>query len=80
MSIAHQIKIAREKSMLRTLVERFDIYLVILVLVAGYMLIVGDVRYFSREDKNRAKIQSLVIGIGMVIITVSMYIVRWVWL
>ncbi|MEG1256454.1 CLC_0170 family protein [Clostridium sp.] len=66
--------------MLKTLIERFDIYLIILVLITGYMLVIGDVRYFSREDKKKAKKQSLGIGIAMMVITVGMYIVRWIWL
>jgi uncharacterized membrane protein YidH (DUF202 family) len=62
--------------MMRLLIERFDIYLVILILVSGYMMVVGDVRYFSREDKHRAKKQSLVIGIAMMLVVVGMYILR----
>lgn len=66
--------------MITTLVERFDIYLVILVLVTGYMLIYGDVRYFSREDKKKSQKQSLCIGIVMVVFTIGMYILRFLWL
>ncbi|WP_346936269.1 CLC_0170 family protein [Clostridium sp.] len=62
--------------MMRVLIERFDIYLVILVLVSGYMMLIGDVRYFSREDKHKAKKQSLVVGIAMMLIVVGMYILR----
>lgn len=62
--------------MMRLLIERFDIYLVILILVSGYMMVVGDVRYFSREDKHRAKKQSLVIGIAMMLVVVGMYVLR----
>lgn len=62
--------------MMRLLIERFDIYLIILILVSGYMMVVGDVRYFSREDKHRAKKQSLVIGIAMMLVVVGMYILR----
>lgn len=62
--------------MIRTLIERVDIYLVILVLVSGYMMVSGDVRYFSREDKYRAKKQSLIIGISMMVIVVGVYILR----
>ncbi len=62
--------------MIRTLIERVDIYLVILVLVSGYMMARGDVRYFSREDNHRAKKQSLIIGIAMMVIVVGVYILR----
>ncbi|WP_346929937.1 CLC_0170 family protein [Clostridium sp.] len=62
--------------MMRVLIERFDIYLVILVLVSGYMMVCSDVRYFSREDKHKAKTQSLVIGIAMMLVVVGMYILR----
>lgn len=65
--------------MLWTLVERFDIYLVILVFATGYMLVVSDVKYFSRQDKNNAKKQSLIVGIGMMIIVVGIYIIRGIW-
>ncbi|MFR1709901.1 MAG: CLC_0170 family protein [Clostridium sp.] len=62
--------------MIRTLIERVDIYLVILVLVSGYMMARGDVRYFSREDNHMAKKQSLIIGIAMMVIVVGVYILR----
>lgn len=66
--------------MLWTLIERFDIYLVILVLVSGYILVCGDVKYFSREDNMSAKRQSLIVGIAMMLITVGIYIARKVWI
>jgi len=36
----------------------------------------SDVRYFSREDKQKAKKQSLVIGIAMMLVVVGMFILR----
>lgn len=66
--------------MLWTLLERFDIYLVILVLVAGYILIFDDFRYFSRENKNKAKRQSLFVGIVMIMVTLGLYIARKIWI
>lgn len=65
--------------MLWTLIERFDKYLIILVFVTGYMLVVSDVKYFSRQDKNNAKKQSLIVGIGMMVIVVGLYIIRGIW-
>ncbi|WP_346920655.1 CLC_0170 family protein [Clostridium sp. UBA7339] len=62
--------------MMRLLIERFDIYLIILILVSGYMMVGSDVRYFSREDKQKAKKQSLVIGIAMMLVVVGMFILR----
>ncbi len=65
--------------MLWTLIERFDKYLVILIFVTGYILVVSDVKYFSRQDKNNAKKQSLIVGIGMMVIVVGVYIIRGIW-
>jgi len=62
--------------MMRVLIERSDIYLVILVLVSGYIMVSGDIRYFLRQDKQRAKKQSLAIGITMMVIVVGLYILR----
>lgn len=62
--------------MMKVLIERSDIYLVILVLVSGYIMVSGDIRYFSRQDKHRAKKQSLAIGITMMVIVVGLYILR----
>jgi hypothetical protein len=62
--------------MIKILIERADIYLVILVLVSGYMMLSSDVRYFSREDNQKAKKQSLAIGISMMLVVVGLYILR----
>jgi hypothetical protein len=62
--------------MIKVLIERADIYLVILVLVSGYMMLSSDVRYFSREDNQKAKKQSLAIGISMMLVVVGLYILR----
>lgn len=66
--------------MIETLIERVDIYLVLLVLVTVYMLIISDGMYFYRGDKSRAKNQSIGIGVVMLIITLGLYLVRQVWL
>lgn len=66
--------------MIETLIERVDIYLVLLVLVTVFMLTFSDGRYFYRDNKLRAKNQSIFIGIFMLIITLGIYIVRQVWL
>ncbi len=62
--------------MIKVLIERVDIYLVILVLVSGYMMLSSDVRYFSREDNHKAKKQSLAIGISMMLVVIGLYILR----
>lgn len=62
--------------MIKVLIERVDIYLVILVLVSGYMMLSSDVRYFSREDNQKAKKQSLAIGISMMLVVIGLYILR----
>jgi len=36
----------------------------------------SDVRYFSREDNQKAKKQSLAIGISMMLVVVGLYILR----
>ncbi|WP_040192785.1 CLC_0170 family protein [Clostridium culturomicium] len=66
--------------MIETFIERIDMYLVLLVLASAYMLIVSDSRYFKRENKQRARNQSIAIGVVMAIITVGLYIVRQTWL
>lgn len=66
--------------MIKTLIERIDIYLVLLVLASAYILIFSDSRYFQREDKEKARKQSIMIGIVMLLVTVSLYIVRQTWL
>ena len=66
--------------MIETLIERIDIYLVLLVFTTVYMLIISDGRYFYRENKLRARKQSIAIGVTMFIITVGIYIIRQMWL
>lgn len=66
--------------MIETFIERIDIYLVLLILAAVYMLVISDSRYFYRESKSRAKNQSIAIGIAMFIVTVGLYIIRQIWL
>lgn len=66
--------------MIETFIERVDIYLVLLVLVTVYMLTISDGRYFYRGGKQRAKNQSIGIGIAMLLITLGLYVVRQVWL
>lgn len=66
--------------MIKILIERIDIYLVLLVLVSSYMLIISDSKYFNREKKVKARNQSIVIGATMLIITVGLYILRQIWL
>ncbi len=66
--------------MMETLIERVDIYLVLLVLVTVYMLTISDGRYFYRGGKPRAKNQSIAIGVAMIIITLGLYVVRQMWL
>ena len=66
--------------MIETFIERIDIYLVLLVLATAYMLIISDSRYFYRENKLRARNQSVAIGIAMFVITIGLYVVRQMWL
>lgn len=66
--------------MLKTFIERIDIYLVVLVLVSAYILILSDGRYFCRGGKERAKKQSIALGVGMLIITLGLYLLRHIWI
>lgn len=66
--------------MVERFIERIDIYLVLLVLVTVYLLIISDPKYFHREDKARAKKQSIGIGVIMFVITIGLYIVREIFL
>lgn len=65
--------------MIRTLLDRVDIYMVALVLVTVYALLVGDVRYFSREENKIAVRQSWILGIGMLALVLGAYIIRLIW-
>lgn len=65
---------------IKTFIERIDIYLVLLVLATVYILIISDGKYFYRENKLTARKQSIFIGIAMLIITVGIYIVRQIFL
>lgn len=65
--------------MIRTLLDRVDIYMVVLVLVTVYALLVGDVRYFSREENKIAVRQSWILGIGMLALVLGAYIIKLIW-
>lgn len=62
--------------MLITLIERFDIYLLILVFIYGFFVAYLDGKYFKRQNKLRARKQSFVIGLGLSLFTLVMYIIR----
>lgn len=62
--------------MILTIIERFDLNLLILVLVYGFFVAYLDGKYFKRENKVRARNQCLYIGIGSSLFTLIMYIIR----
>ena len=65
--------------MFKSLIDRVDIYLIILVLLTTYTLVFSDVRYFSRENNEVAKKQSFSVGIGMLFIVGAIYIIKLIW-
>lgn len=66
--------------MLRNLIEKVDIYLIILIIITSYNLLFSDVKYFAREKKEKAKKQSLGIGIVMFFVVIGVYIIKLIWL
>lgn len=66
--------------MLKSLIEKVDIYLVILMLITCYNLIFNDVKYFARDKKEKAKKQSFCIGIVMFFIVFGAFIFKLIWL
>lgn len=66
--------------MLKGLIEKVDIYLVILMLITCYNLIFSDVKYFAREKKEKAKKQSYGIGIAMFFVVIGAYILKLIWI
>lgn len=74
------MKIKEIGIVIERIVERIDIYLLLLVAATAYMLVFSDSRYFNRENKTKARNQSLIVGIVMFVITIGLYVVRQTWL
>lgn len=64
------------KLMIRTVIERFDIYLLVLSLAAGIMVAYFDAKKFKKEDKPVAYKQARYLGIGVAALAIVLYIVR----
>lgn len=62
--------------MIRTVIERFDIYLLVLSLAAGIMVAYFDAKKFKKEDKPVAYKQARYLGIGVAALAIVLYIVR----
>lgn len=62
--------------MLITIIERFDLYLLLLCTVAGLMVAFLDTKQFKQEEKQTAYKQAKYLGLGLIIFTAAIYIIR----
>jgi uncharacterized membrane protein len=66
--------------MLRTIIERFDLYLLLLCIVAGLMVAFLDTKQFKQQEKQTAYKQAKYFGLGLVVLAVGIYIVRFMFI
>lgn len=64
--------------MVRTIIERFDVYLLILSIASGIMVAYLDGAKYKREGKKAEFRQGRCIGLGLIIFTFVMYIARFI--
>ncbi|MFC3925617.1 CLC_0170 family protein [Clostridium punense] len=64
------------KLMIRTIIERFDIYLLVLSLAAGILVAYFDAKKFKKQDKPVAYKQARYLGIGVAAVAIIFYIIR----
>jgi hypothetical protein len=63
---------------LRTIIERFDLYLLILCIVSGAMVAYLDGAKYKREGKEAEFKQGRYVGLGLIAFVFIMYIARFI--
>lgn len=64
--------------MVRTIIERFDLYLLILCIVSGAMVAYLDGAKYKKEGKKTEFKQGRYIGLGLIVFAFIMYIARFI--
>lgn len=64
--------------MLRTIIERFDLYLLLLCVATGLIVVLFDTKQFKQEGKQRAYKQAKYFGLGLMIFVAAIYIIRFI--
>ncbi|WP_017413549.1 CLC_0170 family protein [Clostridium tunisiense] len=66
--------------MIRTIIERFDLYLLILSVATGILVAYFDAKKFKTENKQTAYKQARYFGIGVAALAIALYIVRFMFI
>lgn len=64
--------------MLRTIIERYDLYLLMLCIISGAMVAYFDAERYKNEKKHTAYKQAKYFGFGLIVFSVALYIVRFI--
>ncbi len=66
--------------MLRTIIERFDLYLLMLCVVSGAMVAFFDAERYKNEKKHTAFKQAKYFGLGLIVFSIALYVVRFMFI
>ncbi|GAA0125909.1 hypothetical protein UT300019_18110 [Clostridium sp. CTA-19] len=58
------------------LIEKFDLYLLILVIISGSMVFFADAKYFKLKGNYKAYKQARYISGGVMLLTIILFFIR----